>query len=185
MWDRGHDNAIRGSVHLVDVAALGTERIAHRPDCVARCRIPVPAVDGSRAVVLTGFHFEYADHSAEDHVREISVLAWVQNAYIEVYFGDNDGSRPYAAWVWYTTIAKSELRAAEIEARSTAPVRREATASKAPGTAVLQMFKVRFADTDHHLRRFAILLTDKRLTVSLADDGDAPFEWYLRYATLR
>ena len=54
------------------------------------------------------------------------------------------------------------------------------------GVALLQSFDFRFLNGDHHLQRIGIDLTGGRVFVRFRDqDANDPFEWSVKFSTLR
>lgn len=180
---------IAGFVKLMDVRDIGSANRVSRSDCVGRCIIQLPfSVGNDFALVLLGFDFHYSldDGGPDTNVREISVLPWQHNGYVEVYFGDSAGTRPYYAQVDFSILPMTSLEFRDRVASASAPVRGTDIAFRSPGTALLQAFKVRFTESDHFLKRLMVDLTGNRIRMAFHDrDQNDPFLWTLRYAVLR
>lgn len=183
--DAAGDDAVSGSVKLTDVRRLGRHLEVSRRDCSRECRLLIPNLISSEAFLLTGFAFGLIS-LGDRNVLQVKVRQAAHNGYIDVAFVDRAGTEPYFAHVTYAVIPRALLGPYLVQARSTGPVRGQATVPRPPGLALLQSFDLRFLNGDHHLQRIAVDLTGDRILVRFRDqNGDDPFEWAVEYSVLR
>ena len=148
-------------------------------ECSGRCTLFIPPIPPDREFGLTGFDFEFRD--GDHHLRDVMIVPRPRLGRIIVNFRDNS-TPPYLVRISYVTFEKGNWRRTRslTEDRETSEVLREANR----GIKVLQGFRARFLNGDHHLKEFEIdVCGDSWLNGIFRDSGstDDPFRldvWY-------
>jgi hypothetical protein len=109
LQDHDGNDAISGSVRLTDLRGLGRHLDVTRTECPRDCRLRIPHLISSEAVVLTGFAFRLAARGTDRNLLQVKVRQAAHNGYIDVAFVDRAGTAPYFAQVTYAVIPRSLL----------------------------------------------------------------------------
>jgi len=174
-----------GTVRWADLWQQNLPRSVARGGCAGTCRLTIPRLARWQQVfVLSGFQLSFSEAGTDRHVREIAIVPSPYDGFVDVTFTDDSGGRPFSVELRYLVLPYGLAVGENIRQGSVVGGGNSEVAIPA-GQAVLQGFRLRFSNSDHHLERFAVDLHDNRIRTHWRDgDANDPYTWWVSYATL-